>query len=257
MLRVQRPLLATTLSSHTSHCPHHATFPIYRAAQLGEEADQPGSNTTALGRKCSCSIVQWLWYFNWLDGFPVAVAHALLHNVFGSFLAFALRKPADGDYPGTIVTPEGRRSIAELGRHVIPTSDIGRAYKCVLKHLGLYTFEDYKNLALVYGQYVLRPALPTALQQMYDDLVIAIRHYLTFGEYTAAAHTAAAAALRRYAGAVEAEPAMVKMLTPSLHVLVCRCAVGDGSGGSCVHMYNCLRWPADRFHWHVTCLHQL
>lgn len=204
--------------------PVHHQHVHCRAVQLGKEADQlaPGSKPTALGRNCSCSIVQWLWYFDWLDGFPVAVAHALLHNVFGGFLTFALRKPADGDDLDTIVSKEGRRSIAQLGRHLIATSDIGRAYKCVLKHLGLYTFEDYKNLALVYGEYVLRPALPAALRQMYDNLVAAIRHYLTFGEFTAAARTAAAASIRKYAEAVEAEPAMVKLLTPSLHVLVCR-----------------------------------
>lgn len=190
---------------------------------MGELADDPGSDTTSLGRKCSCSTIRWLWYFDWLDGFPVPVAHALLHNVFGGFLVFALRKPAEGDDPDTIISKEGRRRIADLGRHIIATSDIGRTYKCVLKHLGLYTFEDYKNLALVYGQYVQRPALPATLRGMYDDLVTAIRHYLTFGEFTTAARTAAAEALLRYAKTVEEHDCMVKLLTPSLHVLVCRC----------------------------------
>lgn len=158
-----------------------------------------------------------------MDGFTVPVAHALLHNVFGSFLAFALRRPTEGDDPNTIISPASRRSIAERGRHIIATSDIGRTYKCLLKHLGLYTFEDYKNLALVYGQYVLRPALPPLLQHMFDDLVTAIRHYLTFGEFTTQTRAAAAAALLRYAQTVEAHDCMVKLLTPSLHVLVCRC----------------------------------
>lgn len=147
-----------------------------------------------MGRNRGCIIVDYLYYFDVIDGFPVPVVHALLHNVFGAFLTFALRPLSDaaGAAAGTIISREGRAKIAAQGAHIIPTATIGRGYKSVIKHLGLYTFEDYKNLALTYGTYLFRNALPPLLHSMYNNLTKAIRHHLTFdSEFTPSARTAA------------------------------------------------------------------
>lgn len=130
-------------------CSQHYAPPIppQRAEQLADEARAPDAAAKTwmgLGRKRPCVLVEHLYYWDWLDCCPVPVVHALLHNVLGSFLAFALRKITDdvaNDEAGTYITAEGRKLLLERRRDAVATHDIGRAYKCVVKHLGLYTFE--------------------------------------------------------------------------------------------------------------------
>lgn len=225
MVSIRAGLLPLTQVHHTrsavSQHPHpDACFPPKcRAAQLGALADA-GGDAKELGRKFSCIFNNWLWYFDWQDGFPVPIVHALSHNVFGAFLAFALRKLSDGDNRETIISRASRKVIAERSHQLLATMDMGRSYKCIIKHLGSYTFE----VALVYGEFVLRgDVLPAQLRRMCDFLVAAMRHYLTFDSFTAGARAAARTALRNYAAEVEREPEMAKaLLTPSLHVLICR-----------------------------------
>jgi hypothetical protein len=149
-------------------------------------------------------MLKYLWYFSWHDGFPVSVAHALLHNVFGKFLRLALRKPGAAD---TTISDAACKTIEERGKHIIGTRDIGRTYKSVLDYLGQYTFEDYKNLALVYGKYLFHgDVLPPTLRTMYNQLCTAIKHYLTFGDFSRAARLSAQAALLAFAKKVRAGP---------------------------------------------------
>jgi hypothetical protein len=189
-----------------------------------------------MGRNGTCIIPKYLYYFNMIHGFPVPVVHALLHNVFGPFPSFCLRPLRDsGNTPaGSIITQAGRRAIAAQATHLIPHSTMGRRYKSVLKHLGLYTFEDYKNFALTYGKYVMRDTLPPLLRSMYNNLTTAIRHYLTFdsSDFTPEAREGAYLALLEYAEAVELlGPAGHSLLTPSLDVLLCRCGQQGGWAG--------------------------
>ncbi|KAI8463463.1 MAG: hypothetical protein J3K34DRAFT_366483 [Monoraphidium minutum] len=168
-------------------------------------------------------MLDWLWYLDWNDTFIVPVVHALLHNVFGKFLTFALRQVAADTDAATVISREARKTLAARVDEVIPTADIGRTVKCPLKHLGLYTFEDFKNLALVYGNYLFADILPPTLEAMYNNLVTATQHYLTFGNFTAASRRAARDALLEYARAAERlGPVAACLLTPSLHILVCR-----------------------------------
>mgnify|MGYP001807760021 CR=1 FL=1 len=169
-----------------------------------------------------------LWYFDPIDGYPAPWVHALIHNTFGAFLAWALRKVTPDTNPDLVISREARRRIALMGAggacEIIPTADIGRSYKCVLKHLGQYTFEDYKNLALVYGKHVFAgdDVMPAKVRGMYDNLVTAIAHYSSFGDFTNAARKEAWLALLAYAQTVEQEPECQQLLTPSLHVCLCR-----------------------------------
>lgn len=168
-----------------------------------------------------------LFYFDWCDSVVVPVVHALLHNVVGGFLSFALRPIDANTNPATVISREARNLLRRRRREIIPTSDIGRGYKCVVKHLGMYTFEDYKNFALVYGPYMFRDGvLPTTLEKMWSCLCIAIRHYLTFGDFSEAARRRAHDSLLAYARQLEGLPECEHLLTPSLHVLLCRCGAG-------------------------------
>ena len=64
--------------------------------------------------------------------------------------------------------------------------------------------------------------LPPLLEQMWGNLCTAIRHYLTFGDFSDGARGRARAALLAYAKQVETLPKCQHLLTPSLHVLLCR-----------------------------------
>ena len=206
--------------------PPHTT----RAERRGREAAAPyrtkAEQTEAqkrLGRTGRCIITQMLPYFDWCDSFIVPVVHALLHNVAGGFLCFALRPITDTTNRDTVISNAARKVLRDRRRHIIPTCDIGRGYKCVVKHPGLYTFEDYKNFALVYCLYMFHgDILPPLLAEMWANLCTAIGHYLTFGEFTDAARRRARAALLSYAKQVETLPECQHLLTPSLHVLLCR-----------------------------------
>lgn len=84
--------------------------------------------------------------------------------------------------------------------------------------------QDYKNLALIYGESVFDGVLchTPLLEGMWKDLVAATRHYLTFEDFSPGARAAGAAALHRYAEAVERNcSSMERLLTPSLHILIC------------------------------------
>lgn len=269
------------LTHFQSLCYHRARrrSELARAAKRRRDKDE----CKRLGRSGGCVITEHLWYFSWSDGFPVAVVHALLHSVFRSLLRFMFRDVAPGIEPDTIVSKAARKTILKRGAQIIPTNDIGRGYKCVIQHLGMYTFEDLRNLALVYGKYIFRePVLPPTLAAMYNDVCTAIEHYLTFGDFTQEARRRAHAALLRFAkkvrfprpagcnccvchattvetrpctvsprvgsslttarqhaalltwrmpptnppNQVESMPDCEHMLTPSLHVLLCRLAVG-------------------------------
>ena len=123
--------------------------------------------------------------------------HALLHNVVGRFLRFALRKGGAAD---TTISAAALRTVEERGRHIIGTRDIGRTYKSITKHLGQYTFEDYKNLTLVYGKYLFHgDVLSPTLRTMYNNLCIAVEHYLTFGNFNKTARVRAYNALLAFA----------------------------------------------------------
>ena len=159
-----------------------------------------GDKLKRLGRTRGCVMTQHLWCFSWSDGFPVPVVHALLHGVFKSLLRFMFRDVGAGVDPDTIVSKTARKDILQRGAHLIPTADIARGYKCVIKHLGIYTFEDLKNLALVYGKYIfLDNVLPRTLMTMYTNVCTAIRHYLSFGDFTKEARQEAKKALLDFA----------------------------------------------------------
>jgi hypothetical protein len=61
------------------------------------------------------------------------------------FLSFCLRSPGDttGNDDNTIIGREGRAKIAKKGARLVSHGTMGRGYKSVLRHLGMYTFEDY------------------------------------------------------------------------------------------------------------------
>lgn len=194
-----------------------------------------------LGRTGGCVVTQHLWYFSWSDGFPVPVVHALLHGVFKSLVRFMLRDAPPGANSDTFVSAAARKIILERGTHIIATNDIGRAYKCVFKHLGLYTFEDLKNLALVYGKYLFRgDVLPPTLRTMYNNVCTAIEHYLTFGNFNSDARQRAHGALLSFAKKVGLGTAVA---WPSAVAPAASC-LGPGGAHSSTHSGHALSLTA-------------
>lgn len=175
------------------------------------------------GRHGVSPFTEYLPYIDINSFFTVPVMHALLFGVVPAFVKYILRK-SDQSGPHVLAN-EVKAMIRDRAGDIVVTSDFGRRYKDVIKYVGSYTMEEWTHFTITLSHYILKGALPPALQQLWDLLVVAVAHYCrasTSTGYTSAASDDAAAALRAYAVQLERGGFPAKMFTYNLHILVCQ-----------------------------------
>jgi hypothetical protein len=169
-----------------------------------------------------------LEYLSYNNMYLVPFAHAFLYGVVKSFVAYAFRKSGDGKdvKADDCVRKESRATITRRGKQLELTSDFGRRYKDFQKYSGSYRMEDWQNLVETFSLYLfMGDVLPPKLRQVWNLIRDVCLHYmrpLEPSQCTEQARKAAAEKLHMIGVLYETFNFPASMMTPNLHMLVCR-----------------------------------
>jgi hypothetical protein len=137
---------------------------VARANAVQDGSMQPSD----VGCKAFSGIIKWLPYLDYLNTFPVPVAHASLQGVARMLIGLTIDALSNAD----------KRIVRRRASDMREPSDVGRRYKCILSKLGNYTMEDIINFVEFGCVHILHGVLDDGLAAIWNSFRKGILYFL-------------------------------------------------------------------------------
>lgn len=161
------------MASDAMRRDHDTSLDMAHAVEAGDiDPSQAGCNGLS-------PLVEFIPQFDYVNGFQIPVAHALIHGVVKSFWQACLRKMKRGQpWPEFVISHEGRRLMTLRAALLIVTHEFGRPYRDIVTKMGNYVMEDWIHWLETYSLFIARGVLPPDIWQMWLNLRAAALHYV-------------------------------------------------------------------------------